>query len=101
MYADSTPVVASTPSCKRRSWPPAPAQREPIVIEPAWDGDASLVNTVPVPRPRRPHVVRTYITADGVVRETEEWARQAPASVAPLAPRQDGPRIVRFAEEID
>ena len=100
MYADSTPVVASAPSCTRRSWPPAPAPREPIVIEPAWDGDASLANAVPVPRPRRPHVTRTYITADGVVRETEERVAPAPVRVAPLAPRQDGPRIVRFEEEV-
>lgn len=101
MYADSTPVVASAPSCTRRSWPPVPAQREPIVIEPAWDGDTSLANPVPVPRHRRPHVVRTYITADGVVRETEERVAPAPVRVAPLAPRQDGPRMRRWAEELD
>lgn len=100
MYADSTPVVAHAPSHERRGWPPPPTPRESIVIEPAWDGDASLANVVSVPRHRRPLVVRTYITADGVVRETEERAAPAPVRVAPLAPRQDGPRIVRFAEEV-
>lgn len=100
MYADSTPVVASAPSCTRRSWPPAPAPREPITIEPAWDGDASLANAVPVPRHRRPLRVRTYITTAGVVRETE--AAPVPQRVAPLSPdRADAPKMRRWAEELD
>ena len=100
MYADSTPVVASAPSPAPRGWPPAPAPREPITIEPAWDGDPSLANAVPVPRRRRPLIVRTYITSAGVVRETE--AAPVPVRVAPLSPdRADAPKMRRWAEEID
>ena len=100
MYADSTPVVAHAPSCTRRSWPPAPAQREPITIEPDPDGNNAPVNVVPVPRHRRPLIVRTYITADGVVRETEAATRREP--VAPLSPdRADAPPMRRWAEELD
>lgn len=99
MYADSTPVVAALPSPAPRGWPPAPAPREPIVIEPAWDDDSSLGNTIPVPRHRRPLIVRTYITAAGVVRETE--AAPVPVRVAPLSPdRADAPKMRRFQEEV-
>ncbi len=101
MYADSTPVVASAPSCTRRSWPPAPALREPIYVEADPSGDPAWPAPVPAHRTHRPLKVRTYITADGVVRETEEPPARRQVSAAPLAPRQDGPRIVRFAEEID
>jgi hypothetical protein len=100
MYADSTPVVAHAPSCTRRSWPPAPAQREPITIEPDPDGNNAPVNVVPVPRHRRPLIVRTYITPDGVVRETDEPKRRA--HVPPLSPdRADAPPMRRWAEELD
>ena len=91
MYADSTPVVAHAPSCTRRSWPPAPAQREPITIEPDPDGNNAPVNVVPVPRHRRPLIVRTYITAAGIVRETDAPvvpSKSTPMPMDSLTPRR-------------
>ena len=100
MYADSTPVVAAAPSHERRGWPPPPTPRESITIEPDPDGNNAPVNVVPVPRHRRPLIVRTYITADGVVRETEAATRREP--VAPLSPdRADAPKMRRWSEELD
>lgn len=99
MYADSTPVVASTPSCTRRSWPPVPTPRESIYVEPAWDDEPAPVATRPARRYRKPAPVRRYITAGGVVRETE--AAPVPARVAPLSPdRTDAPKPMPWREEV-
>jgi len=72
MYGDSTPVVANRPSCACRGWPPAPGAREGWGgIEPDPDSDdPNAVPYYPVPcrRNAKPTRVRTYITAQGVVR---------------------------------
>lgn len=100
MYADSTPVVASTPSCTRRSWPPARTPRESIYVEPDWHDEPAPVATRTVPRHRKPVRTRTYITAGGVVRETE--AAPVPARVTPLSPdRTDAPKPLPWREELD
>jgi len=72
MYADCSPCVACQPSEAPRSWPPAPGQRERWGgIEPDPDSDdPNAVPYYPPPRHRsaKPQRVRTYITAEGVVR---------------------------------
>lgn len=99
MYADSTPVVASAPSCTRRSWPPARTPRESIYVEPDREESPAPVAVRPVPRHRKPVRTRAYITAGGVVRETE--AAPVPARVAPLSPdRLDAPKPMPWIEEV-
>ncbi len=101
MYADSTPVVAASPSHTRHGWPPCPAPRDTIELHDqplVCDGDP-VEGPPPV---RKPETVRTYITARGVVVErVARTPRRHAGRVAPLSPdRKDAPRIVCVEEEV-